>query len=100
MEIEQGWDLLALRPGHAALGADAPWAVAEVLVDEAHLVGGGPLGLLLRLVGHEREIELGVGRDVQRAERLEVGGLALVLGNREAKKFTGRPARSTRRSAT
>jgi hypothetical protein len=82
MEIQQGWGLLALSPGHAALGADAPWAVAEVLVDEAHLVGGGPLGLLLRVVGNEREVQLGVGRNVQRAERLEV---------RRARAGTGEP---------
>ena len=65
VQIKQGRDLVTFGPRHAAFGADTPSSVAEVPIDQADLLLDGALCLVLRVVWHEGEVELGRGRDVE-----------------------------------
>ena len=65
VQLKQCWDLVTLGPRHSAFGADPPLSVAEVPVDEADLLRGGSLCLVLRVVRHEGEVELGRRLDVE-----------------------------------
>ena len=83
MRVEHRQHVLALDPAHAALGADAPLAPAEVVVDDPHLLGGRVIGLLGRVIGHEREVQLGLVVDREVGERREERLVADLLRDRD-----------------
>ena len=82
MQVEQPRDVLGVRAAHPALRADPPLATRERGVDVLDLGGGGALGLVVGVVGDEREVELGLRAGGQAAQRCEVARVGRAPGAR------------------
>ena len=97
VQVDQREDLVPAHPAHPAFGADAPVPAAARAgrqggIDEPHLISGRTRRLLGRVIGHEREVELGARIGGQPGQRREVALLALVLRRGNETKLTVRLA--------
>ena len=97
VHVQKDRDVFPVHAAHAAFGADAPGAGPARAgrqggVDEPHLIAGGARFLIGRVIGHEREVELGARIGGQPGQRREVALLALVLRRGNETKLTVRLA--------
>ena len=95
MEVQQPWHVGGVDPAHPAFGADAPVASARGEVDQGgvdvlDLLGGRARRLLIRAVGDQREVKLGLGSRPQPSEGFEVGAVVAPWGTVNETKFSER----------
>ena len=88
MEVQQSGHVAGVDPAHPAFGANTPVASARGGVDQGgvdvlDLLGGRARWLVIRVVGDEREVKLGLGAGPQPAEGFEVGAVVAALGDGE-----------------
>jgi len=98
MQVKERGDLVPAHPAHPAFGADAPVpatarAGRQGRVDELHLIAARTLCLLGRVIGHQREIQLGARIRSQPGQRREVALLALILRHGEGDEAHRPPGR-------
>ena len=88
MEVQESRHVSGGNPAHPAFGANPPvpratGGVDQGGVDVLDLLGGRAWCLIIRVVGDEREVKLGVRAGPQSAEGFEVGAVVAGLGHGE-----------------